>query len=66
MYNQFKYLTVTNFTLKVRETLTSAQTPHYVFNNHILTELCQNLSRYRLDDDKDVAQVILFCRKNFV
>lgn len=46
------------FALKTRETLTSIQTPHYTFTNHILIELCQNLSRYQFNDGKLAAQVI--------
>lgn len=46
------------FDFKTRETLTSVQTPHYTFTNHILIELCENLSRYQFNDINNAAQVI--------
>lgn len=38
--------------------LTSVHTPHYTFTNHILVELCQNLSRYKFNDGNNAVQVI--------
>lgn len=36
--------------------------PHYTFTNHILIELCQNLSRYQINDENNAAKVNnIFC-----
>ncbi|XP_060838419.1 cytoplasmic dynein 2 heavy chain 1 [Rhopalosiphum padi] len=51
---------VVDLLVKTRETLTSVQTPHYTFTNHILVELCKNLSRYRFNDKNNAAQVLFF------
>ncbi|XP_050420010.1 cytoplasmic dynein 2 heavy chain 1 [Adelges cooleyi] len=46
--------------LQARVKLSSVKMPHYTFNNHILSSLCFDLSRYEIRDSKNAAQVLYF------